>query len=449
MHPALAAIRDATKESPYQGRLWLVGGAVRDELLGIAHTADFDLVLEGDALDVAQYLQESRVAESLPVEYGRFGVAMVRVQGATVEIVTARKESYDPSSRKPHIQPASLQEDALRRDFTVNALLRNLHDGNIADPLGAGLADLQAKVLRTPLDPDATFTDDPLRMLRAVRFRWRLGFSYAEGLTDAIRRCAPRLKIVSVERIREEWLKMLTHPTAAEANEDLMNLELLQQFLPEIETMKGLFSGKWEKYDVWRHTLKVLWNLSPTHPELALAALLHDIGKPPTLTRTDAGFHFHGHEQVGEEITRKILNRLRFSNDEIDRICILVRNHMRLGSFAELSDSGARRLIRDMGEALPDLLDLIDADRRGYEVDEPSKHLGQIRAKLREIESATPAESLRSPLSGEEIISLVGKPPGPEIGRIKRRLEEMVIEGSLQVGDKDSAVKAVLAMEKP
>ena len=417
MHPALHAIRQATLGSPFKGELWLVGGGVRDELLKIEHSADYDLVLEGDALLLAKFLQERKVAETLPVEYGRFGVAMVRVAGVTIEIVTARKESYDPDSRKPHVQPASLLEDARRRDFTVNALLKNLHTDEVADPLGLGLQDLREGVLRTPLDPDITFSDDPLRMLRAVRFRWRLGFEYAPGLAEAIRRCAPRLTIISAERIHGEWVKMLTHSTASEATQDLMDLGLLDQFVPEFRSMMGLFPPEWDRYDVWRHTLKVLRNLSPTTSELALAALLHDIGKPPTFTRTSDGFHFHGHEKVGEDIARGVLNRLRFSNDEISRICLLIRNHMRLGSFTELSDAGARRLIRDLGEALPDLLDLIDADRRGYQEDTPSKHLGQIRAKLHDIEAATPSSSLESPLDGNEIIALLGSSPGPEIAR--------------------------------
>lgn len=371
---------------------------------------------------------------------------MVSVQGIPIEIVTARKESYQSHSRKPEVEPASLAVDATRRDFTINALLKNLHNGEVFDPLGSGLYDLRSKVLRTPLDPDATFNDDPLRMLRAVRFRWRLGFTYAPGLKESIMRCAPRLAIVSVERIRDEWLKMLARPSASEAVNELMELGLFDQFIPELRSMMGLFSGAQEKYDVWRHTLKVLRNLSPAPPELALSAIFHDIGKPPTFTLTSDGFHFHGHEQVGEDMTRKILNRLRFSNDEIERVCILVKNHMRLGSFSELSDAGARRLIRDLGEALPDLLTLIDADRRGYEDETPSKHLGQIRAKLQEVETATPAESLKSPLDGREIAVISGLAPGPGIGRIKRKLEEMVIDGSLNAGDREAAREIVLKL---
>src|SRR5579862_3952750 len=243
MHPALAAIATATSGTAFEGDLWLVGGAVRDALLGRMHHNDFDLVTRGSSEELAQLLFDRRISSIAPVTYERFGTAMVEVGEIRIEIVTARRESYDPDSRKPNVEPATLDEDARRRDFTVNSLLKNLHSGALYDPLGTGLDDLKAGVLRTPLDPGETFHDDPLRMLRAVRLRWQLGFTPADGLYESIKREAARLKIISAERIRDELIKMLSLTSAADALSELMDLELIHQFAPEFEEMRGVEQG--------------------------------------------------------------------------------------------------------------------------------------------------------------------------------------------------------------
>ncbi|MER3466736.1 MAG: tRNA nucleotidyltransferase, partial [Armatimonadota bacterium] len=206
---ALERIAEATRGTKWEGRLFAVGGCVRDALLGLPEGTDFDVVTEESSQELANFLYTMGVSSIPPVAYPRFGTALVRIGEANVEIVTARRESYAPESRKPKVAPATLLEDARRRDFTVNTLLRNLHTGELLDPLGIGLTDLRERVLRTPLDPEATFSDDPLRMLRAVRFRWRLGLTPAESLYDAIRQKRSRLSIVSVERIRNELVLML------------------------------------------------------------------------------------------------------------------------------------------------------------------------------------------------------------------------------------------------
>lgn len=446
MHPALAAIVEATKGTAFERDLWLVGGAVRDDLLGRTHKNDFDIVTRGSSADLAQLLFEQGIATHEPVTYERFGTAMVDVEAVKIEIVTARRESYDPESRKPNVEPATLEEDARRRDFTANALLRNLHTDELYDPSGNGLADLRAGILRTPLDPAATFHDDPLRMLRAVRFRWQLSFEPAPGLYESIKREAHRLSIISAERIRDEFLKMLGLPDGDRALQDLMELGLIHEFAPEFEEMVGVEQGSFHHLDVWNHTLLVLKNAGTEDPLLALGALFHDIGKPRTRT-TDAegNTRFFGHESVGAEMTWEIMRRLKFPQREVDVVTMLVKNHMRLGSSPEFTPSAARRLLRDLDDQVERLLALVEADANGLKRGVKKMNLDPIRARLREVQQATPRKVLESPLTGSEIMALMALESGPEIGKWKGFLTEKVLEGELAPGDKESAAKMLLA----
>lgn len=451
MHPALVKVREATLGTPFENDLFLVGGAVRDELMGNPPKADFDLVTRGNSGDLAALLFEK--GSGPPVVYERFGTAMVQVEGVNIEIVTARRESYDENSRKPNVEPATYEEDARRRDFTVNTLMRNLHGGELVDPLGQGLADLSAKVLRTPLDPVATFHDDPLRMMRAVRFRWQLGFSPAPGLYEAIRETRDRLKIISFERIRDELLKMLARPTAPDALRDLQELGLTETIAPEFDAMVGVEQGNFHHLDVWNHTLLVvrnLWTLTPnaqrpTPPStLVLAALLHDVGKPETRTTDAEGrTRFFSHEVVGASLARKILRRWKLAERDIDPVQLLVRNHMRLGSSPTFTKAAARRLIRDLGDQLENLLLLVEADARGLKKGVRKLDLTPVRAQLEAVSVETPRETLTSPLSGEEIMAILGLEAGPEVGKWKTFLTERVLEGDLSPGDKEGA-KALL-----
>lgn len=445
MHPALAAIQTATLGTPFENELWLVGGAVRDELLGFPQNTDFDLVTRRDSGDLARMLHEKGISEIGPVTYERFGTAMVRVHGIDIEIVTARRESYEEDSRKPTVEPASYEEDARRRDFTVNTLMRSIHTGELWDPLGKGLDDLEGKVLRTPLDPAATFHDDPLRMLRAVRFRWKLNFQPAAGLYEAIKVAKERLRIISMERIRDELLKMLALPAASHCLRDLLDLGLLEIFAPEFLPMVGCEQGKYHHLDVWNHSLLVLQNAGTEDPILALAALLHDIGKPPTRTiDSDGNIRFFGHEAVGASITRELLRRLKFPQKEVDEVALLVKNHMRLGSSPEFTPSAARRLIRDLDGELERLLRLVEADANGLKAGVKVMNLDPIRQRIAEVGQATPRNTLESPLSGAEIMAIVGLEPGPEVGRLKSLLTELVLEGELAPDDKAGAKAKLL-----
>lgn len=444
VHAALKRVAEVTVGSEFESQIWLVGGAVRDELLGGEPKDDFDLVTELDALRLAVLLRERGASSIEPVTYPRFGTAMVRVEGTNIEIVTARKESYEATSRKPVVQPSTLFEDARRRDFTVNTLRKNLHSHEFADPLGIGIEDLRSRVLRTPLDPVETFEDDPLRMLRAVRFRWKLGFAFAEGLDAAILATSERLKIVSEERIKEEFCKILLLGRASEALDDLMKLGLLDRFAPEFRLMVGVEQGSYHHLDVWDHTRLVVRNAGTGDLILALGCLFHDIGKPSTRSIDAAGAtRFFEHEIVGEKVTRQVLQRLKFSGADIEAVASLVRNHMRLGSWSKWSDSAARRLIRDLGDQWRRLLALIEADVAALRPGLQTIDVGSIRSRLAAIESVTPATMLKCPLDGEEIMAVLGASPGPEIGRAKEHLDELVLEGRLAPNDRQGAIDAL------
>lgn len=420
-----------------------MGGAVRDMLLGNPLPEDLDMVTEMSALDLADLLYQKGVSSIPPVSYPRFGTAMFRVGGSTVELATARRESYSSESRKPFTEPATLQEDALRRDFTVNAIFLNLHTNEIRDPLGSGFGHLVNKILQTPLNPDDTFIDDPLRMLRAVRFRWKLGFEPAEGLYESIRANRGRLSIISAERIRDEWLRMLALEHADRAMQDLLETGLLERFAPELAAMKGVEQGAYHHLDVWDHTMLALRNASPCEPRLALAIVFHDVGKPPTRSVDGQGaVRFLGHEAVSADIACAVLTRLKLPSAEIDVVCKLVKNHMRLMSASQVSPSAARRLIRDLGEHLDLLLDLAQADISALKPGVQAMDIAELREHLGQVAQVTPKEKLESPLSGLEIMDLLGLPEGKEVGRIKKGLTEMVLEGLLGFDDKEAAKKA-------
>lgn len=449
---ALQSLRDATRGTIYENRLYLVGGYVRDKLLGkTAATDDIDLVLEGDAPEVARFLWKKRVASHSPVVYPKFGTAMVHVDGAQIELVTARAESYKEGSRKPHVTPGTLHTDALRRDFIINTFLENLHTGEILDPTGRGRDDLAAQILRTPLDPAQTFADDPLRMLRACRFAAKLGFSIAEETYAAIVAYADRCNAaygISFERIRDELNKTLLAPGASTGLELMRETRLLDQFAPELVALYGVTQNKFHKYDVWRHTLVALENLPPETPlEVRLSLLLHDIGKPATRTEERNGdVHFYHHEDIGAEIARVLLTRLRYPNETIDAVTRLVALHMRYGAYKTAwTDAAVRRLIRSVGELRRDLFTVARADISACNTDEfIIADLNGLSERMESIESVAHVTTATSPLSGQEIIALLGVPPGPIIGKVKEALTDAVVAGELAPDDKEGAARLAL-----
>ena len=445
---ALQILREALSGTEYEGKLFLVGGFVRDKLLGQPQDdADLDLVLEGDALAVADLLWKKRVSEHKPVLYPKFGTAMVHIAGSQVELVTARSESYERGSRKPVVTPGTLQTDAQRRDFTVNTFLENLSTGEIIDPLGVGLDDLDAKILRTPLDPDVTFTDDPLRMLRACRFAAKLGFVLAPETDAALARNAFRLSAehgISFERIRDELNKTLLAPGASVGLEKMRESGLLDIFAPELTTTFGVTQNRWHAFDVWNHTLAVISSLpSDADRGLRLAALLHDIGKPATRTVSDDGdVHFYEHEHIGAAIAGEFLTRLRYSTDERKRITTLVNLHMRYGAYQPdvWSDAAVRRLIRAVGEHRQDLFVLAKADIEGCGIPElPRADLAGLSIRMEALERSANVTGATSPLTGQELMVCLGIPPGPLLGKLKDALTDAVVAGELTPNDKEGA----------
>ena len=407
-------------------KAWIVGGYVRDKLLGRPH-ANPDVVVEnGDALALARSFAELAGAAP-PVTFERFGTAQVTMPGHLVEFVTARSESYAPDSRKPDVRPASLEEDLRRRDFTINTLLMDTK-GAIHDPLG-GRKDLEARVLRTPADPERTFADDPLRMLRAIRFATELGFEPAPELVPAMRKLRSRLAppVISVERISDELRKMLVSPGPGRALRLLDEAELLEVILPEIAAGKGVAQSGYHTHDVFGHTVLTV-EATPPDLLLRLAAVFHDVGKPST-ARGDGTFL--GHEEVGADIARAALERLRFPTKEIDVVSRLVQLHLRPVFYkSEWTDGAVRRLARDAGPLLERLMALARADIAASAYPEPEK-LDELQARLDAVRAEQPSR-LVPIITGEEIMRIRGIGPGPEVGKIKEKLEELVLEGEIR-----------------
>jgi poly(A) polymerase len=408
-------------------RAWIVGGYVRDSLLGRPHP-DIDIVVEdGLGFELARrFAWLARAGE--PVIFERFGTAQVTVPGHLVEFVSARAESYVSDSRKPDVRAATLDEDLRRRDFTVNTLLMDF-EGNVHDPLGRGLTDLDARVLRTPAEPIQTFSDDPLRMLRAVRFAAQLGFELAPDVLPAMQKMKYRLAspVVSVERVADELRKMLVSDRPRLALDLLDQGGLLESILPEVTACKGVKQGGYHTHDVFGHTL---FAVDATPPEITvrLAALFHDVGKPATAGPDGT---FVGHEVVGAEMATRALERLRFPQREIEAVATLVRLHLRPVFYSgEWSDGAVRRLARDAGPLLKELMELARADIAASAYPHPEK-LDELQARLDSVLSEQPSR-LEAPVNGEDIMRVRGIGPGPEVGRVKQRLTELVLDGAIE-----------------
>ena len=408
-------------------KAWVVGGYVRDHLLGLLQP-ELDVVVEdGGALELAGRFAELAGAGP-PVTFERYGTAQVTLPGHLVEFVSARSESYAADSRKPDVRPATLEEDLRRRDFTINTLLMDF-EGNIHDRLGAGRADLDAHLIRTPADPLQTFSDDPLRMLRAVRFAAQLGFELAPEVLPAMRQLSGRLAppVISVERITDELSKMLESERPRLALELLDRGGLLEVILPELAACKGVEQGGYHTHDVFGHTLLAV-GLTPPDLVVRLAAVFHDVGKPATATADGA---FTGHEEVGAAIAKAALERLRFPQRQIDAAVTLVRLHLRPVYYrSEWSDGAVRRLARDAGAQIERLMALARADIAASAYPEPEK-LDELAARLASVLSEHPSR-MAAPIDGDDIMRERGLAPGPEVGRIKERLGELIMDGEIE-----------------
>ena len=423
-------------------RAFVIGGYVRDCFLGRPCT-DIDVVVEGSGIDFARAVGE-RTHQNVSY-FKNFGTAMLHYRGDELEFVGARKESYRRESRKPIVEDGSLEDDQLRRDFTINAMAFSLQKedfGALVDPFG-GIRDLRDGVIRTPLDPDTTYSDDPLRMLRAVRFAAKLStpehvFTIVPESMASMRRMADRLKILSCERVAEELNKMLSTDRPAMAFRLMDEAGLLPYVLPELLALKGVetVDGRGHK-DNFAHSLAVLTNVAEVSDKLWLrwAALLHDIGKPAS-KRYDAalGWTFHGHEVVGARMVPKIFDRLRLPLDEMKYVQKLVRLHLRPIALVdeEVTDSAVRRLLFDAGDDIDDLMILCNADitsKNEAKVARIRSNFELVKRKLVEVEEKDAIRNFKNPIDGNYVMEVYGIPPCSEIGQLKEMVKEAILDG--------------------
>lgn len=423
-------------------RAFVIGGFVRDCFLGCPRS-DIDIVVEGSGIDFARAVGE-RTHQHVSY-FKNFGTAMLHFRGDEVEFVGARKESYRRESRKPIVENGTLEDDQQRRDFTINAMAFSLQAedfGALVDPFG-GIRDLNEGIIRTPLDPDTTYSDDPLRMLRAVRFAARLStpehpFTIVPESMASMRRMADRLKILSCERIAEELNKMLLTDHPAMAFRLLDEAGLLGQVLPELLALKGVetVDGRGHK-DNFAHSLAVLTNVSDVSDKLYLrwAALLHDIGKPASKRYDPAqGWTFHGHEVIGARMVPKIFDRLRLPQDEMKYVQKLVRLHLRPIALVdeEVTDSAVRRLLFDAGDDIDDLMTLCNADitsKNEVKVARIRANFELVKRKLVEVEAKDAIRNFKNPIDGEYVMRVYGIPPCSQIGQLKEMVKEAILDG--------------------
>ena len=419
-------------------RAFVIGGYVRDFFLQRENN-DIDIVVEGSGIALAQ-----AVADKLHVKvsvFKNFGTAMLHYKGREVEFVGARRESYRANSRKPIVEDGTLEEDQQRRDFTINAMAFSLQKdeyGNLVDPFG-GIRDLNAGLIRTPLDPDTTYSDDPLRMLRGIRFATQLGFTIVPESIESMRRNKARLEILSAERIADELNKMMKAPKPSVGFYLLDECELLPYVLPALADLKGVetVSGRAHK-DNFKHSLQVLDNVAAISDNVWLrwAALLHDIGKAPTKRwEPGIGWTFHGHEYVGSKMVKGVFNKLKMSQTEdMKYVQKLVGLHMRPVALVtdEVTDSAVRRLLFEAGDDIDDLMLLCKADitsANEQKVERYKQQYEHVRQKLEEVEAKDAVRNFKNPITGELIMEKYHLPPCREIGIIKEAVKEAILDG--------------------
>ncbi|MBM3442654.1 MAG: HD domain-containing protein [Bacteroidetes bacterium] len=434
----IAQLAAAAQEAHVEA--WLVGGFVRDKLLG-RPCADMDVACLGDGIDLAHRMA-ARFRPAPHVSFFKnFGTAHIHVEGYDIEFVGARKESYQRGSRNPEVVPGTLQDDLERRDFTINALHVGLNPsdtGQLFDPF-QGLKDLNEGIIRTPLSSDTAFSDDPLRMLRAIRFSAQLGFKIHPETWEGILRNRDHIRIVSQERITEELNKMLACPKPSVGFDILYRTGLLCLVFPQMTELAGAEyrDGMGHKDNLY-HTLQVLDNIAPHTEDLWLrwAALLHDIGKPATKRfEPDTGWTFHGHEVVGGRMVPRIFTQLKLPQDQKMRfVRKLVELHLRPISLTKenITDSAIRRLLFDAGEDLEALMTLCEADitsKNKVKVKRFLSNFEMVRDRLRAVEEKDQLRNWQPPVTGEMIMETFGLPPSRPVGEIKTAIREAILDG--------------------
>ena len=438
-HEIFTTLRDTATE--LDQKAYVIGGFVRDYFLG-KDGKDIDIVTLGSGITLAEAFAKKINAREVVV-YKNFGTALVKHEDYEVEFVGARKESYNRNSRKPIVESGTLEDDQLRRDFTINALSISLNVddfGMLHDPFG-GIQDLQNKTIKTPTNPNITFSDDPLRMMRAVRFATQLDFYIEENTYKALSQNAERLSIISQERIIDELNKIVRAKTPSKGFKLLFNTGLLQKFFPEFCKLHGVESinGRAHK-DNFYHTLQVLDNTAEISDNIWLrwAAILHDIAKPATKRfHEKVGWTFHNHEELGARWTPKIFRKLKLPlNERMRYVQKLVRLHLRPIALVDgkVTDSAIRRLIVDAGEDMEDLLKLCWADittRNDGKKQRYRQNIENLKVRIAEVEERDNLRNFQPPVDGQTIMETYNLKPGKVIGLIKEEIKEAILEGNI------------------
>jgi poly(A) polymerase len=412
-------------------RLYLVGGVVRDLLLGRDMSAGRDIDLTTDARPEQTKALLKGWAESMWTQGERFGTIGCRRDGWDFEITTHRAETYDPDSRKPAVEFADVVEaDLSRRDFTVNAMALALPDPQLIDPFG-GADDLAAGRLRTPLSPEESFSDDPLRMLRAARFIAGYGLEPVPELVAAVEAMNERLEIVSAERIRDEFDKLMVVDDPAPGLWFLADTGLIDRFLPEFSRMRLEQDPIHRHKDVLTHTIAVVAKTKPDRL-VRLSALYHDVGKPRTRAIGDNGVSFHHHEVVGARMTRDRMKALKYSSDDIEAVTRLVYLHLRFHTYKMgWTDSAVRRFVRDAGDLLPELIELTRCDcttRNERKARTLARRMDELEERIVELQATEELKAIRPDLDGTQVMAHLGLAPGPDVGKALDFLLELRLE---------------------
>ncbi|APG59989.1 CCA tRNA nucleotidyltransferase [Christiangramia salexigens] len=440
-HKIFNIISEAADELSVEA--YVIGGFVRDHILERGEPKDIDIVAVGSGIELAKKVSEKLPHQPKVQVFKNFGTAMLRAFDMEIEFVGARKESYRSDSRKPIVENGSLEDDQNRRDFTINALALRLNKegfGDLLDPFN-GFQDLSDKIIRTPLDPDITYSDDPLRMYRAIRFASQLNFMIEAESLKAIKRNRDRIKIISKERIVDELNKILLSQKPSKGLALLYKAGLLKKILPELTALQGIdeVEGQKHKDNFW-HTLEVVDNISENTDDLWLrwAALLHDIGKAPTKKFSKkVGWTFHGHEFIGAKMVFKLFKRIRLPlNEKMKFVQKMVLMSSRPIAIADdsVTDSAVRRLIFDAGENIEDLMTLCEADittKNPKRFKKYHNNFKLVRQKIQEVEERDQIRNFQPPVSGEEIMETFGIKPSREVGIIKDAIKEAILEGDI------------------